>query len=50
MRRSKHRVTIENFQFLGGPSGVPDDGQVEQSQDETATQVEQQERVDDIPF
>ena len=49
-RRSKHRVTVENFQFLGGPSGVPDDGQVEQSQAEAATQVEQQESVDDIPF
>ncbi len=49
-KRSRHRVTVENFQFLGGPPGPSDDSQTEQSQAEAGAQVEQQESTDDIPF
>lgn len=49
-RRSKHRVTVENFQFLGAP------GQAAQgrtgAQQPTADELgqDQQESGDDIPF
>ncbi|MCK4752635.1 MAG: single-stranded DNA-binding protein [Planctomycetes bacterium] len=49
-KRSKHRVTVENFQFLGAPSGA---GAVT---NEAASGVEAKgpsaggESVDDIPF
>jgi len=50
-KRSKHRVTVESFQFLGGPPEVSDEGQTEQSQAETASQLEEQQAsADDIPF
>ena len=49
-KRSRHKVTVENFQFLGGPPDLSDDSQIEQSQAEAGTQVEQQESTDDIPF
>lgn len=50
-KRSKHRVTVENFQFLGRAVGA---NQVEQTTDETDTKAEQQtvqpDSADDIPF
>jgi len=55
-RRSKHRVTVENFQFLPGSPGR-DVGQDEPSTEKSDSQVEdvpsraeQQSKVDDIPF
>ena len=59
-KRNRLKVTVENFQFLGGPSGP---GQAEQSTDETGSQLEQlpdteqsarraeqQTDTEDIPF
>lgn len=46
-KRSKHRVTVENFQFLPGTSG-PGARQPDQNAEDTAGQVEQ--NSDDIPF
>jgi single-strand DNA-binding protein len=46
-KRSKHRVTIENFQFLPGTSG-PGARQTDQNAGDTTGQVEQ--NADDIPF
>jgi single-strand DNA-binding protein len=46
-KRSKHRVTVENFQFLPGTSG-PSARQPGQNAEDTAGQVEQ--NSDDIPF
>ncbi|HUU19247.1 MAG TPA: single-stranded DNA-binding protein [Sedimentisphaerales bacterium] len=44
-KRSKHRVTVENFEFLGrGASGG------EQSVNRTETEAKQQTAEDDIPF
>ena len=44
-KRSKHRVTVENFEFLGkGASGG------EQSVNRTETEAKQQTADDDIPF
>jgi len=48
-KRSKHRVTVENFQFLGGASG-PGARQTEQNAGEAGSQVEQKADADDIPF
>lgn len=46
-KRSKHRVTVENFQFLPGTSG-PGARQPDQDNDDTSGQAEQ--NADDIPF
>jgi len=48
-KRSKHRVTVERFQFLGGPSAAV---QLEQSPPDSSedSQAEQQGGNDDIPF
>ena len=59
-KRSKHRVTVENFQFLGGPAGG---GRVEQGVSEKSPEVEEEGgtrrfasqnevagETDDIPF
>jgi len=48
-KRSKHRVTVENFQFLGGASGTGG-GKTEQKTAEPAGQSEQSVDADDIPF
>ncbi len=51
-RRSKHRVTVENFQFLGGAPGGSNAGSVAQG-GEAAVGGEQQGpqiNEDDIPF
>ncbi len=49
-KRSRHRVTVENFQFLPGQAG-PGAEQVQQSSvDGPDSGVEQQSSVDDIPF
>ncbi|MHC4656232.1 MAG: single-stranded DNA-binding protein [Planctomycetota bacterium] len=48
-KRSKHRVTVENFQFLGGASGQGA-RQTEQNAGEAGSQVEQNKDADDIPF
>ena len=48
-KRSKHRVTVENFQFLGGASGQSA-RQTEQNAGEAGSQVEQNKGADDIPF
>jgi len=44
-KRSKHRVTVENFQFLGGSPNAPDVNQAGPD-----SQPEQQASDDDIPF
>jgi single-strand DNA-binding protein len=48
-KRSKHRVTVENFQFLGGPAGA---GQSQQQSDSRANEDFSQPAPadDDIPF
>jgi len=48
-KRSKHRVTVENFQFIGGASGQGA-RQTEQKAGEADSQVEQNKGADDIPF
>lgn len=48
-KRSKHRVTVENFQFLGGATGA-DSTKTEHSAAEPTGQVEGNADVDDIPF
>ncbi|MHC4738460.1 MAG: single-stranded DNA-binding protein [Planctomycetota bacterium] len=52
-KRSKHRVTVENFQFLGSAPGASDksdisDGAV--SYDKSNTQAATDKVTDDIPF
>lgn len=52
-KRSKHRVTVENFQFLGSAPGAADksntgDGDV--SYDKSNTQAPTDKVTDDIPF
>ncbi len=56
-KRSKHKVTVENFQFLvGAPGTGPSTGsgqagrQTEQNTAEPAGQSEQSVNADDIPF
>ena len=50
-KRSKHRVTVENFQFLGRPVGASEAGRVEQDTEKSDSQAEQQTAADDdIPF
>ena len=59
-RRSKHRVTVEKFQFLGGPAGADRDEQgVSEKSAEAeeeggpgrfASQNQSSEGTDDIPF
>ena len=56
-KRSKLRVTVERFQFVGGPadsgradSGRADSGPAEQDADEAAPPVKQETGADDIPF
>ncbi len=46
-KRSKHRVTVENFQFLPGTPG-PGTREPDQNSGNTTGQVEQ--NADDIPF
>jgi single-strand DNA-binding protein len=48
-KRSKHRVTVENFQFLGGPGPAGADTEGRETEDEGR---EDGDRVgtDDIPF
>ena len=48
-KRSKHRVTVENFQFIGGAPGSGG-RQTEQNAGNAAGQVEQNVNSDDIPF
>lgn len=48
-KRSKLRVTVENFEFLGGASGQGA-RQTEQNADNADSQVEQNRNSDDIPF
>lgn len=45
-KRSKHRVTVENFQFLGGPAS----NSAPQRSEQNAQQPEPQDSGDDIPF
>ena len=52
-KRSKHRVTVENFQFLGSAPGAADksdtsDGDV--SYEKSKTQAPTDKVTDDIPF
>jgi single-strand DNA-binding protein len=50
-KRSKHRITVENFQFLGGPPGVT--GGTEQEVSGKSPEAEEgsdSPRADDIPF
>lgn len=48
-KRSKLRVTVENFEFLGGASGQGA-RQTEHKADNADSQVEQNRNADDIPF
>ena len=48
-KRSKLRVTVENFEFIGGASGQGA-RQTDQYNDETPGQAEQNVNSDDIPF
>ncbi len=51
-RRSKHRVTVETFQFLGSAAAAsaasPD--RTDETSDQTVPEVEQRSEADDIPF
>jgi single-strand DNA-binding protein len=52
-KRSKHRVTVENFQFLGGaPAGTntSDIADSEASYDKSSAQAAKDNVADDIPF
>ena len=48
-KRSKHRVTVENFQFLGGAQ-APAANQGSQPTIGSNHAMNQQDSVDDIPF
>ena len=48
-KRSKLRVTVENFEFIGGAPGTGG-RQTEQNTAEPASQSEQSVNADDIPF
>jgi len=48
-KRSKHRVTVENFQFLGGPAGS-NVNSGSQSYQNRETKPETEDASDDIPF
>ena len=55
-KRSRLRVTVERFQFLGGPAGTGagkgagETGEGEQAAGEAASKAEQDVSSDDIPF
>lgn len=53
-KRSRLRVTVERFQFLGGPAGAGkgagEAGEGEQAAGEAASKAEQEVSSDDIPF
>ena len=49
-KRSKLRVTVENFEFLGGGASGQGARQTEQNADNADSQVEQNRNSDDIPF
>ncbi len=51
-KRSKHRVTVESFQFLGSGSGGGQGGGGNYNQNSSAPQAQQQQGLtdDDIPF
>ncbi len=52
-KRSKHRVVVENFQFLGGPSGAAESSEADQgghNYQESGPQAEPGTGADDIPF
>lgn len=51
-KRSKHRVTVENFQFLGSRmgAGAPVEGKAEPAPGEADSVLEQESKADDIPF
>ncbi|MHC4336655.1 MAG: single-stranded DNA-binding protein [Planctomycetota bacterium] len=46
-KRSRLRVTVERFQFIGGR---PDSGQAQRAPDEAAAEAGQEVSSDDIPF
>jgi len=47
-KRSRHRVTVENIQFMPGTGAA--DGSAGQSVNRTGTEAKQQTAEDDIPF
>jgi single-strand DNA-binding protein len=49
-KRSKHRVTVENFQFLGGPAGADRTEQGASEKSPAAEGVGDSAGTDDIPF
>jgi single-strand DNA-binding protein len=52
-KRSKHRVTVENFQFLGSAPGAADTSAIsdgDASYDKSSAQVAKDNVTDDIPF
>jgi single-strand DNA-binding protein len=48
-KRSRHRVTVETFQFIGGPAGSGDGGQAEPHSDAEGRPASEP-PADDIPF
>jgi len=48
-KRSRHRVTVENFQFLPGTPGAGAD-RIDQNAIDGESQAEQKAEADDIPF
>ena len=51
-KRSRLRVTVERFQFIGGrpDGGQADSGQAQRAPDEAAAEAGQEVSSDDIPF
>ena len=49
-RRSKHRVTVETFQFLGSAAAAASPDRTDETSDQTVPEVEQRSEADDIPF
>ncbi len=51
-KRSRLRVTVERFQFIGGraDSGQADSGQAQRAPDEAAAEAGREVSSDDIPF
>jgi single-strand DNA-binding protein len=49
-KRSKLRVTVENFEFISGGGGGGGGGQMRQNTNSMDSNVQQQASGDDIPF
>jgi len=49
-KRSKHRVVVENFQFLPRGGGAPDGTERQQLPEQNVNSTPQSDNEDDIPF